>query len=181
MSRPICSVFIAASLDGYIARSDGRVDWLSRFEALGNDYYGYQAFFDSVDALVVGRGTYDTVRALDPWPYGDKRCVILTHHPVPPKHREQFMSGAPAAVVEQLGREGTRRAYIDGGQVIRQFLAAGLIDDLTLSVIPVILGSGIRLFESGLPERWLELESSKSWPNGLTQLRYRLGAGAERT
>lgn len=174
--RPVCSVFISASVDGYIARPDGGVDWLSRFET-PDDYYGYRTFFDGVDALVVGRKTYDLVRSFDPWPYGSKRCVVMTHHPVPPKHAEEFFSGAPAELVERLGVEGVRRVYVDGGDVIRQFFSAGLIDELTISIIPVVLGDGVRLFERGLPERWLNLASSRSWPNGLTQLRYTVSSG----
>jgi len=175
--RPTCSVFIAASLDGFIARPDGTLDWLTRFEKSGEDY-GYPAFFDSIDALVVGRKTYDFVAGMEEWPYGSKRCVVLTHRPPAAKlASEEFFAGAPLELVERLAREGSRRVYVDGGDVIRQFLTAGLIDDLTLSVIPVVLGSGIRLFDTGLPERWLTLQSSKSWPSGLTQLRYAVAPG----
>ena len=173
--RAVCSVFIAVSVDGYIARPDGGVDWLSRFEkpdGYPDDYYGYRVFFDSVDALVVGRKTYDLVRSFESWPYGSKRCVVMTHHPLPARNAEEFFSGEPAGLVERLRAEGVRRIYVDGGDVIRQFFSASLIDDLTISVIPVVLGAGVRLFESGLPQRWLELVSSRSWSNGLTQLKY---------
>lgn len=175
-ARPAGSVFVAVSLDGYIARPDGAVDWLSRFET-PDDYYGYRAFLAGVDALVVGRRTYDLVRSFDPWPYGSKRCVVMTHRPAVPAHGEEFFQGAPADLMGRLWSEGVRRAYVDGGDVIRQFLAAGLIDELTVSVVPVVLGDGIRLFERGLPERWLDLASSRSWPNGLTQLRYTVTPG----
>lgn len=173
---PVCAVFIATSLDGYIARPDGRLDWLSRFEASGQDY-GYEAFFESVDALVVGRNTYEVVRGLERWPYGTKRCVVLTHRPATATATEEFASGTPEVILERLASAGAKRVYVDGGDVIRQFLAAGLIDELTLSIVPVLLGSGIRLFAAGLAERWLTLESSRSWPSGLTQLRYTLARG----
>src|SRR5882757_8229591 len=137
--RPRCSVFIAASLDGYIARADGGIDWLSVVERAGEDY-GYTEFLGGVDTLVMGRRTYDTVLGFDEWPFAGKRCIVLTHaRPTSPRADEEFASGAPAALLEQLGRQGVRRVYVDGGAVIRQFLSAGLVDDLTLSVIPVLL------------------------------------------
>ncbi len=173
-SRPRCSVFIATSLDGCIARSDGRIDWLSAVQIEGEDY-GYQAFFDSVDALVMGRRTYDTVLGFEAWPYRGKRCVVLTHRPPKSRHGEEFFEGGPAALVERLGREGARRIYVDGGEVIAQFFEAGLIDDLTLSLVPVVLGGGRRLFSGREPERKLILEECRSWPTGLAQLRYRVG------
>lgn len=172
--RPRCSVFIAVSVDGCIARSDGSVDWLAMVEQQGEDY-GYKDFFDSVDALVVGRKTYDLALGFEPWPYSGKRCVVLTHRPPAPRHGEEFFDGRPETLVERLGREGVRRVYVDGGAVIQQFLGAELIDDLTLSVVPVVLGGGVPLFAKGGPEQRLVLEEARSWPTGLTQLRYRVG------
>jgi dihydrofolate reductase len=172
-------VFIAASLDGYIARSDGSLDWLSVVEREGEDY-GYRAFLDGVDALVMGRKTYDTVLGFDEWPFAGKRCIVLTHaRPTSPRADEEFASGAPAALLEQLGRQGVRRVYVDGGAVIRQFLGTGLVDDLTLSVIPVLLGGGIRLFDGDARNRAasLRLISARNFETGLVQLRYEL-AGA---
>lgn len=172
--RPRCSVFIAVSLDGYIAREDGGIDWLSIVQQEGEDY-GYKAFADTCDTLVMGRNTYDTALGFDAWPYEGKRLVVLTHNPPPPRHGEAFFAGSPEELAGALGRDGARRVYVDGGAVIRQFLAAGCIDDLTLSVVPVLLGGGIPLFASGGPEHRLHLEESRSWPTGLVQLRYRVG------
>ncbi len=172
--RPRCSVFIAVSVDGYIARSDGAIDWLATVQQEGEDY-GYKKFFDSVDALVVGRNTYDLALGFEPWPYSGKRCIVLTHRPPTSRHGEEFFGGGPEALVEQLGRDGTRHVYVDGGTVIQQFLAAKVIDDLTLSVVPVVLGAGIRLFAKDGPEQRLTLDEARSWPTGLTQLRYHLG------
>lgn len=169
--RPRCSVFIAVSLDGFIARPDGGIDWLTRVEMPGEDY-GYQAFFDSVDALILGRNSYDVVLGFPEWYYPGKRCIVLTHRPTESRHGEEFFSGDVDALVQRLGEDGVRRIYVDGGQVIQQFLHAGLIDDLTISVIPILLGSGIRLFAGGEPEQPLKLESCQSWPSGLAQLRY---------
>jgi dihydrofolate reductase len=177
-ARPQCSVFIAASLDGYIARADGGLDWLSIVERPGEDY-GYRDFLDAVDALVMGRRTYDAVLDFDAWPYPGKRCIVMTHAAPATRHGEEFASGTPAALLARLAAEGVGRVYVDGGAVIRQFLAAGLVDDLTLSVIPVLLGGGIRLFEEEAHartpiERNLRLVSARPFDSGLVQLRYQL-------
>ena len=93
MDRLRCSAFLAMSLDGFIAREDGRVDWLGPFE---NEEHGYQAFLDSVDVLVVGRNTYEFVLGLGDWPYAGKRCVVLSRRPAPSRHGEEFLAGSPA-------------------------------------------------------------------------------------
>ncbi|HWA77564.1 MAG TPA: dihydrofolate reductase family protein [Polyangiaceae bacterium] len=174
-SRPRGSVFIAVSADGFIARENGAIDWLSAVQLEGEDY-GYKEFFDSVDTLVIGRGTYDTVLGFEDWPYGDKRCVVVTHRPPAAQRRtEEFFTGTPLELVERLAREGARRLYIDGGQLIRSFLEAELVDDLVLSVVPVLLGAGIPLFGGVAREQRLSLSESRSWPTGLVQLRYRVG------
>jgi len=173
--RPRCSVFIATSLDGFIARRDGGIDWLSMVETPGEDY-GYARFFDDVGALLLGRRTYDTVLGFPAWPYGDKRCVVFTHHPpAEARNRERFYAGAPAPLLEELHAAGVRRVYVDGGALIRLFLRENLIDDLTLSIIPVILGDGIPLFGTGLTELRLRLAGSQAFASGLVQLRYESG------
>jgi dihydrofolate reductase len=171
MQRPRCSVFIATSLDGYIARPDGTFDFLSIVERPDEDY-GFAEFFSSVDALVIGRNTYETALAFPEWPYAGKRCIVLTHRETPSVHGEQFFNGASAALVDQLGLSGAQRLYVDGGAVIRQFLADGLIDDVTLSIVPLLLGEGIALFGPEVPELRLRLESTRAYESGLVQLRY---------
>jgi dihydrofolate reductase len=168
---PRCSVFIATSVDGYIARSDGTIDWLSSVEQAGEDY-GYAAFSASTDTLVMGRATYDVVLGFGEWPFAGKRCVVLTHRPCEARHGEAFFSGEPEALLEQLARDGAKHVYVDGGNVIQQFLARGLVDELTVSIVPIVLGGGIRLFAGGEGERRLELVEVRSWPTGLAQLRY---------
>jgi dihydrofolate reductase len=173
--RPRFSVFIAMSLDGYIARPDGGIDWLELAGPL-DESHGYDAFISSVDTVVIGRGTYDTVLGFgDAWPYGTKRVVVLTHRPVPPRRDETFFSGTPEQLLGQLG--GAKHVYLDGGQVISQFFGAGLIDDLVISVIPVVLGAGLRLFPGGEHEHRLELTGHRSWPSGMVQLRYSVRPG----
>lgn len=170
---PCFSVFIATSLDGYIARADGAIDWLSIVHPV-DEAHGYQAFLASVEAIVLGRGTYDTVLGFDQWPYPGKRVVVMTHRPVEARHGEEFFSGSAAELAARLS--DAKRVYVDGGQVVSQFFAAGLIDDVTISVIPIILGGGIRLFSGGEGEHRLELESQRSWPSGMVQMRYRVRA-----
>jgi len=174
MTRPTCSAFLAMSLDGFIARPDGRLDWLDPF---AQEEHGYQAFLDSVDVLVVGRNTYGFVLGLGAWPHAGKRCVVLTHRPGPSLHGEEFLAGTPIEVADRLARTGARRAYVDGGAVVSAFLAAGRLDDLTVSTIPVVLGNGIRLFQGPLPESRLDLAESRFLPSGVVQARYRIRAG----
>jgi dihydrofolate reductase len=166
-------VFIAASVDGFIARADGSIDWLDAVQRPGEDY-GFARFYETVDALVMGRRTYETALGFPAWPYAGKRCVVLAHAARPARHGEEFAAGDVRAVVDRLGADGVRRVYVDGGDVISQLLAAGLIDDLTLSIVPVLLGAGARLF-GAMPERTLVLEESRAYPSGLVQLRYRRG------
>jgi len=163
------AVFIAVSLDGFIARADGALDWLDPFH--GEDH-GYGAFFAGVDALVIGRGTYDTVVGFPEWPYGEKRVIVCTSRAAEPRHGEELWSGPPRALAERLEREGVRRVYLDGGALIRSFLREGLVDELTIDVVPIILGSGRPLFASVLPEMPLRLVETKSYPSGLVQIRY---------
>jgi dihydrofolate reductase len=171
MPRPIVSVYIATSVDGYIARDDGSLDWLERVQSAGEDY-GYGAFMDSVDALVFGRSTWDTVVGFGEWPYGGKRVVVLTHRPLDAAHGEAVHAGPLAPLLEGLGAEGVRRVYLDGGATIRQGLAEGLVDELTLSVVPVLLGGGRALFGPGLPSLDLRCVGAQSFPSGLVQSRY---------
>jgi dihydrofolate reductase len=169
--RARCSVFIATSLDGFIARPDGATDWLSAVERPGEDY-GYQRFFDSIDTLVVGRKTYETALGFSAWPYAGKRCVVMTHGPVSPKHGEEAYDGAASALAEELTTRGAKRVYVDGGTVIQQFLEEGLVSDLTLSIIPILLGAGVPLLGKLARDVRLELVASRSFESGLVQLEY---------
>jgi len=171
MQRPRCSVFIATSLDGFIARPDGTFDFLSIVERPNEDY-GFADFFATIDALVIGRNTYETALSFPDWPYAGKRCVVLTHREAPSVHGEQFFAGEPEALLEQLAMAGAQRLYVDGGAVIREFLRNHLIDDLTVSIVPVLLGQGVSLFGSEVPEQRLQLSSSKAYESGLVQLCY---------
>ena len=165
-----CSVFIAMTLDGFIARPDGSLDWLLPFEKTGENY-GYDAFAASVDVNVMGRGTYDVVQAFEGWA-PPKRTVVMTTRELPARERIETFAGTPHQLVGRLREQGVKRAYIDGGVVIRQFLAAGLIDDMTISIAPTLLGTGIPLFGEATAN--LVLDAVERWPSGLAQLRYRV-------
>jgi len=173
MSRLRCSVYIATSLDGYIARPDGGLDWLEPVQQTGEDY-GYGAFWQSVDTLIIGRKTYETALGFDTWPYSGKRCVVLTHGAPTPRHGEELYSGELGALVERLLAQGSRRVYVDGGSVITQFLAGGLIDDVTLSFVPVLLGGGIRLTQEIGHDVRLALTRTRAFDSGLVQVEYRV-------
>lgn len=141
------SVFIATSLDGFIARANGALDWLPPG---GGEEHGYDAFIATVDALVIGRNTFDTVLSFDTWPYGEKPVFVLTSRPLPvpapPGAVVERLSGDPRDIVSQLAVRGVRHIYVDGGITIQRFLRAGLIQRLTITRIPVLLGDGIPLF-----------------------------------
>src|SRR5581483_2666856 len=128
--------------------------------------YGYQTFFDSIETIVVGRKTYDTAASFASWPYAGKRVVVVTHRSIDDARVERH-DGTVAALAATL----SGRVYVDGGNVIRQFLAASLIDEITLSIVPVLLGEGSRLFEGAAIE--LALKGCESFESGLVQLHYR--------
>lgn len=173
MTAPQFSVFIATSLDGFIAGPGDDLDFLKAVESPPEDY-GYAKFFASVDALLMGRRTYDKVVSMGEWFYGDKPVFIATNRPGTPSHGVTFVSGTPRELAAQLAAAGHRRVYLDGGNLIRQFLEEGLVADLTVSLIPVVLGAGIPLFGgTGVP-RELIFEGADSYPTGLVQLRYRV-------
>ena len=172
MARSLCSAFLATSLDGFIARRDGGLDWLAAVSAPGEDY-GYREFFEAIDTVLLGRSTWEVARRFDPWPYAGKRVAVLAHASAAAEHGEAFVEGDVAVVLDGLGGRGAKHVYADGGQVVSQLLAARRLDAITISIVPVVLGDGIPLFRRPLPEVALELVSARSFPSGLVQVRYR--------
>jgi dihydrofolate reductase len=170
MARPVTAAFLGMSLDGFIAGPKDELDWLERGGP--PEDHGFEPFFASIDELLIGRRTWEVVSGLPAWPYRDKQVNVLTHRPADGRHGERFLSGSPAGVLERLGEAGVRRVYVDGGQVVSQYLAAGLLDEFTVTVLPVVIWNGIRLFAGTGPERWLTLEASRVGASGLVQLRY---------
>lgn len=170
--RPRVSVYIATSLDNFIARDDGDLDWLSGVQDAGGNDYGYAGFMSTIDAVILGRSTYDAVRSFEMWPFDGKHVIVLTNRPITPAHGESSYAGALGPLLDRLGSEGVVRVYLDGGATIRQGLDEGLVDDMTLSIIPVLLGSGRPLFARGAPESHWVLTGVESHPTGLVQVRY---------
>lgn len=170
-SAPQLSAYIACSLDGFIATSDGRLDWLMAAAGDGEDY-GYDAFMSSVDALAMGRGTYDFIADVDPWPFEGKQVFVFTHRPPAPRHGVTFMAESPSEAAERWASDAYERVYVDGGQLVSSFLAEGLIDDMTITMVPILLGEGIRLFHPGGRETLLILLEANSHPSGMLTLKY---------
>ncbi len=173
------SVYIATSLDGFIARENGDLDWLPGADGgdPGEDY-GYKDFFDSVDVLIMGRNTYEKVLSFGSWPYKGRRVIVLSNQQIAiPNEIENMVeqrSGTPAKLVDELSKEGVNHVYVDGGKTIQRFLNAGLINELTISRIPILIGRGIPLF--GELENDIELQhiETNSFSNGIVQSMYRI-------
>lgn len=174
-STPQISTFIAISIDGYIARNDGNLDWLEKFNPKpgDNEDYGYSDFLASIDVLIMGRNTYHTATTASEWPYQGKRVIVLSSSLTFACQQAELFKGDIYQLLDKLTLEGVKHIYVDGGVTIRQFLNANLIDQLILTIVPVILGSGISLFGTFTQEFWYQLKSSKTYPNGLAQLCYK--------
>jgi dihydrofolate reductase len=172
------SAFIASSIDGYIADSAGELDWLDECAREGEDY-GYERFIATVDALAMGRATYDFIAHLDPLPFGDRPVFVFTHRQPPARSGVTFWDASPAQAVQRWEADGFERVYVDGGQLISAFLREGLIDDMLLTTAPVILGSGSPLFvpveDAAVrhqPLARMRLLETQQFPSGMVNRRY---------
>lgn len=173
--RSKISVYISASIDGFIARKDNSLDWLDCVED-GSEDYGFSHFLNSVDGVILGRKTYDvaaTAHGTPKWPYSGKRLTVLSNSLNQVIPEAQLYSGDLVTLASKLHDEGIQHIWIDGGATISQFLRLNLVDEITLSVIPILLGEGIALFDikKELPCR---LISATSYPSGLVQTHYTL-------
>ncbi|HET9314733.1 MAG TPA: dihydrofolate reductase family protein [Vicinamibacteria bacterium] len=173
------SVFVGASVDGFIARPNGDLDWLP---AGGGEPHGYVEFMATVDTIVIGRKTFETVLAFEAWPYGDKRVVVLGSKPVDLSAAAarggivEQMGGPPAGILSNLSARGAQHVYVDGGITIQRFLRAGLIDRLVITRVPVLIGDGIPLFGSLPQDIRLRHVATRAYPSGLVQSEYEVGA-----
>lgn len=172
--------FMALSLDGFIAREDGSIDWLTdagRLAESGEDF-GHGAFVASMDALVIGRGTWDSLLELDALPTGDKPTVVLTRRRLDlPAHLKGLVEAsaeAPVALADRLAREGLVRLHVDGGVTVRRFLAAGRLRELVLTTVPVAIGRGRPLFDDSAGDQRFDLLELRHWPCGFVQCRWRV-------
>lgn len=170
------SVFIATSIDGYIADRNGGLDWLNSIPNPDNDDMGYVEFTNRIDALVMGRTTFETVIGFDvPWPYS-KPVFVLSNKlkEIPESHKGKafLVSGTLTEILKHIHEKGYERLYIDGGTTIRNFLKADLIDEMILTTIPILLGGGSSLFGEMPVELKFELVGSKTYLNQISQCRY---------
>jgi dihydrofolate reductase len=170
------AIFIATSLDGYIAKPNDDLSFLKQVEKEGEDY-GYGKFTENVDTIILGRKTYDWVMkeiGTSHYDNGDRDVFVITRKERASTGRTTFYTGDFISFIKGLKNKEGQIIYCDGGaEVINELLKHDLVDELTISVIPVLLGDGTRLFKDGRPEQLLELVSAKSYDTGLTQLHYR--------
>lgn len=173
------SVYIATSLDGFIARSDGDLDWLLS-AATSDDDHGYAAYMAGIDTLVMGRNTFEKVLTFGEWPYPDTRVVVLSRTlsvediPVALRSGVSLHAGPVEALVQSLVEAGAKGVYVDGGQVIQAFLAAGLLNELTITRIPILIGQGISLFADAGRDIVLEHLRTRAFDSGFVQSTYRI-------
>jgi dihydrofolate reductase len=170
------SVFVGTSLDGFIARANGDFDFL---ESGGGEPHGYDEFMATVDALVIGRKTFETVLAFEQWPYGEKPVFVLSTRPLapaPPGAVVEHMSGEPAEIWAQLTARGLQHIYVDGGITIQRFLRAGLIERLIVTRVPVLIGQGIPLFGALPQDVLLRHVATRQYAGGLVQSEYVIGS-----
>lgn len=167
------SVFVGISVDGFMARPNGDLDFLP---AGGGEPHGYDEFMASVDALVIGRKTFETVLAFAAWPYGRKRVVVLSSQPVDLSGVRggvvEQMAGPPAEIVSKLAASGAHHLYVDGGITIQGFLRAGLVERLIITRVPVLIGDGIPLFGSLPRDIQLRHAATQHYPGGLVKTEY---------
>ena len=171
------SVFIGISVDGFIARPNGKLDFLPEG---GGEPHGYNEFIASVDAIVIGRATFEKVLTLGPWHYGSKRVVILSSRPVDLSAARggvvEQMGGPPAEIVSKLAASGAQHLYVDGGITIQRFLRAGQIQRLIITRVPVLIGEGIPLFGTLPQDIPLRHVATRHFASGLVQSEYQVGS-----
>jgi dihydrofolate reductase len=169
------SVFIGTSVDGFIARPNGDLDFLP---VDGGEPHGYNEFMATVDALVIGRKTFETVLAYPSWPYGEKRVVVLSNRPIDFSAVRggvvEQMAGPPPEIVSKLAARGVRHIYVDGGVTIQGFLRAGLVQRLTITRVPVLIGEGIPLFGTLPRDIKLHHVATQHYPSGLVKSEYQV-------
>lgn len=168
-------LYIATSLDGYIAKPNDDLSFLSIVEKKGEDY-GYNSFNETIDTVIVGRKTYDWVmKQVAEFPHANKNTFVITRSARPSIGNIHFYSGDLKDLVEQLKNAKGKNIFCDGGaEVVNELMKYKLIDEYIISIIPILLGNGTRLFIDGRPEQYLQLLSAKSFETGLTQLHYKI-------
>lgn len=172
MNKKLC-LFIAMSLDGYIAKPDGDISFLDEMNQEDEDY-GYSAYMETIDTIILGRKTYDKIRSMGVEnPYGNRDVYVLTRTQREKSGKTIFYSADLKELAMALKSKTGKNIYCDGGaEIVQQLLNLDLIDEMTISIVPVILGDGIRLFSESIPEKKLKLTDEKTYPKGLVKLHY---------
>lgn len=167
------SMYVAASMDGFIARTDGSIDWLEEIGEPPNDY-GYQAFYDSVDAIVMGGRTYRQMAAAPDWFYAGKPVWVYSRGDFTSEIPDVFHAvSQPSGLIERLRSEGKKHLWVlGGGEIHSLFLRGGLIDEIRLFIMPSALGGGVPLFAPPVPDRRWMLADVKRWPHDVAELHY---------
>ncbi len=166
-------VYCATSLDGYIARTDGSIDWLAPYENLPEEDYGYYDFISNMDAIIMGRNTFEKIQSFELWPYEIPVFVLsITLQQNEPSEQYKIVNEPIYNLTKDLQNIGYKNLYIDGGKTIQSFLEQDLIDELIITTVPVILGDGIPLFSKMDIEKKLLLKETKIFDNGLVQNEY---------
>ena len=180
--KPKVSIYIATSLDGFIARKNGDLDWLTNGKEQGGEDYGYQGFMDSVDVLVMGRKTFEKALTFGEWPYRGKKVVVLsTGAPSIPdslRNSVTVLSLGPKDLFEHFSSQGATHLYIDGGITIQRFIAAALVDEMTITRIPILIGEGLPLFGPLNEDVKLTHIATRQFENGYVQSKYRFTKNA---
>jgi dihydrofolate reductase len=167
-------VFVGTSVDGFIARPDGVFDFLP---ADGGEPHGYEEFMATVDALVIGRNTYEVVLAFEQWPYGKKPVFVLSTRPLAPAPAGavvEHLCGDPADIVSRLSARGIQHIYVDGGETVQRFIRASLVQRLIITRVPVLIGTGIPLFGAVPRDIPLKHIVTKQYASGLVQSEYEI-------
>lgn len=176
------SVFVSTSLDGYIAKKNGDLDWLNAASANVPDSedFGFIQFMQSIDVIVMGRNTYEKALSFGGWPYGRASVIVLSRTPIElpddPDHNVFATAESLKELCRRLEEEGAKRLYVEGGITIQRFLADGLITDMTINIAPVVLGSGIPLFGRIGKSITFEHVATKSYDFGFVQSTYNVDA-----
>jgi len=177
------SVYIATTLDGFIARENGELDWLPGSDGEApvdaeNEDYGFNAFMDSIDVLIMGRNTYELAISTGVWPYGNKRVIVLSNtlhslaEGIP--NTVEIMSESPNNLYNNLKDSGAMHLYIDGGKAIQSFLNSGLIDEIIITRVPVLIGAGIPLFGPLDNDKKLRHIETQAYQSGFVQTKYEI-------
>ena len=179
---PKCSVFIATSLDGFIARNNGSIDWLIKANNLAapDEDGGYKLFISKIDALVMGRNSFEKILSFESWPYGKLPVIVMSNRsieiPLKLKNHVYVSSETPDNLVKRLSSEGFKHLYIDGGITIQNFLACHLINELTITIVPVLLGSGRALFGNLPHDIELKHIATHTFEGGFVQIKYEIAS-----